>query len=1502
MEKRKHKHAKWFRHIFAYVLTFAMIVGLMPVTIAKAEAGSDETGLYFAEYDWETKTMSRLSDGWYTETPDKTGFALIFATKGETGATYRSVDMSEITVTYNADANDENPSALTFSQLEEGQMTESQLSEEDYNNWAVKVIGGGEYFPGTTIPLSWYDFNKTGTYKFAYTDTESGTEYACYLYRYNRAWDFYETNVVTDNPLRDYYYQDITDDPGFYLNQADGEISIGKLTYDDAGNVVIDEAGNPVIDESGTLIAARFQWNEDVETIVTEPYSACISYDSVTGKISIKADPTDGSTDYAVRVYFYVKDTYEENGQPVTNYRQESTDVWVHHGEDMSNSIWLGYDEWNGTVSWKLQGSAEESTVLTPHQDIVGQADGVYDVYLTEKPAYPEDFDWGNVTEEENNKYGWRAGAEPVVYIRNGDTTDTYRVDATEGAYTIDDCGDDDITTWHFTYTYKAGDGIDVFWSDYDAFSYDATEQFQLEIESLGSEPAGTISISPMPADDQRFPGGSYGEKCNFPISQIGEVSVTVTPNEGNTLEEVRIGDTTYVNEAMKGQDDDRIAFTPSEDGSFSHTFTEAELKAYRWEEAEKVPDMDENGKQRYASIYVSANFSGQQGGPDGPGNNYNFSFGTMNGNEDKIRAEYKLEDSDVWVEDIGHDLVEGEKLTVRFILEQGYEINDLSIIYAVKESDNTATDEDNRRVPYITEDSMEAIAQALLSENGYTFTFKPEEDSVNTSGETAMRADEAWMRVQFNVNRSFAEQVVLNFLYQEAVMDENWDYVTAEDDTYQYGIYEGEPGKYKDAIDGWEAENFYFNDEQGFCTHAEDRKPNVADENGNRESYQLVSTYGEAAGTVIDSEPDFVTKKTMGGFVTEGKNVLRFDDEYIEALYIDTNFDGQFTEEELVPTTQKGQYEIELAPAEQYNILAKRTRNQRAGIGWTYLHNAQDDIIVEHGKVYVEKIERKGVTILDGLEISEDGKTYTYETMLENDPYLSIRCDSTGAEAWVKLGDVVTLRLIPQYGYQLETAQINGQQLQAGEEVSTYTVEVTGNLHFGSTFVKAEDKIETPAQDVASAAISGGENATDTGNLELVVADDTDYAKDVTTAVDGNVIDTVATLDMSLNNIVSKGEAGQYWSTPVTEFENDIQLDLELSDVTLAEGESLAVVRDHNGTLTELKTEYDANTKTVSFSTNQFSTYTIVKKTVAAPQPPAHVHAGTKVVAVAASCTAAGNSEYYTCTCGKYFSDVACTKEIVKDSWVIAATGHKWDDGTVTKAATATEDGVKTYHCTNAGCTETKTDVIDKTGTVPAKPTIPSKGKTLTDSKSGLKYKVSSTGTKNPTVTYTGVTNKKAKTVSIPTTVKIGGVTYKVTAIASNAFKGNKTITKVTIGSNITQIGSNAFNGCTKLTTITIGKNVTSIGTNAFKGCSALTKITLPAKVTTIAANAFSGCKKLKTITIKSTKMTNKTIAKNAFKGVTKDTTIKVPGSKVDAYEKLFKSKGLSSKVKVKK
>ena len=193
-----------------------------------------------------------------------------------------------------------------------------------------------------------------------------------------------------------------------------------------------------------------------------------------------------------------------------------------------------------------------------------------------------------------------------------------------------------------------------------------------------------------------------------------------------------------------------------------------------------------------------------------------------------------------------------------------------------------------------------------------------------------------------------------------------------------------------------------------------------------------------------------------------------------------------------------------------------------------------------------------------------------------------------------------------------------------------------------------------------------------------------------------------------------------------------------------------------------------------------------------------------------------------------------------------IPMVNHTWDAGTVTREATETTEGEKTYTCTVCG--KTNTEVIPKKEA--AAPELPQKGDVVQDDKASAKVEIADVTKKE--VEYKAPANKKAKTVTIPATVEIDGVTYKVTKIADNAFKGNKTVTKVTIGSNIKTIGKNAFSGATKLKKVTIGKNVTEIEANAFKG-------------------------------------------------LTKATTIKVPKKKLEAYKKLFKSRGLSSKVTVK-
>ena len=139
-------------------------------------------------------------------------------------------------------------------------------------------------------------------------------------------------------------------------------------------------------------------------------------------------------------------------------------------------------------------------------------------------------------------------------------------------------------------------------------------------------------------------------------------------------------------------------------------------------------------------------------------------------------------------------------------------------------------------------------------------------------------------------------------------------------------------------------------------------------------------------------------------------------------------------------------------------------------------------------------------------------------------------------------------------------------------------------------------------------------------------------------------------------------------------------------------------------------------------------------------------------------------------------------------------------------------------------------------------------KGKKLTDSKGAI-YKVTSDKKGSPTVEYSAAAKGAKGTITIPAQVTIKGVTYKVTSVGASACRNQAGITKVIIGKNVTRIGN----------------------------------------------RVFSGCKKLKKVTVKTTKLTESTVGSNAFSGISSGVVVKVPESKVKAYRKLFKKKGIS-------
>ena len=237
----------------------------------------------------------------------------------------------------------------------------------------------------------------------------------------------------------------------------------------------------------------------------------------------------------------------------------------------------------------------------------------------------------------------------------------------------------------------------------------------------------------------------------------------------------------------------------------------------------------------------------------------------------------------------------------------------------------------------------------------------------------------------------------------------------------------------------------------------------------------------------------------------------------------------------------------------------------------------------------------------------------------------------------------------------------------------------------------------------------------------------------------------------------------------------------------------------------------------------------------------------------------------------------------------MIPKTGHIWDEGTVTKAATCTEKGIRTYTC--SVCESTKIEEIPSTGhgtkitkfvkeatytqegytgdiycqdcgalleegRVLAKLEQPKQkampGEMINDKASNGVYKVLADGCSVEFVRQI----VQSKAVKIPDTISIDGTVYTVTGISANAFKNNQLLRTAVVGSNVRKIGK----------------------------------------------QAFYNCKNLRTITIRTSMLTKKNVGAKAFKGTYKKIKVKVPAKQFKTYKKFFKSKGMSAKAIYKK
>lgn len=241
--------------------------------------------------------------------------------------------------------------------------------------------------------------------------------------------------------------------------------------------------------------------------------------------------------------------------------------------------------------------------------------------------------------------------------------------------------------------------------------------------------------------------------------------------------------------------------------------------------------------------------------------------------------------------------------------------------------------------------------------------------------------------------------------------------------------------------------------------------------------------------------------------------------------------------------------------------------------VTWAYDDTYGEDGRIEHGTAEIIKI--------NGQDVSQ----MTFSNFANNPG------DKSGGHLAVKRDDVVTIKLIPDYGYQLSGASINGVTLAPQAEVSTFTFTMPDtNVHFKGIFKQTQDEINTSGTKVFSASVENGANAAPSGNLRLTVEDSDANTTNALAQVENAV--SAEAVNLTLDQIVSKGD-GTNWENPVTQFGQPVKMNLKVVDYDTAAG--YAVVREHDGNLTNLPTSVSED-GTLTFETNQFSTYFIVK------------------------------------------------------------------------------------------------------------------------------------------------------------------------------------------------------------------------------------------------------------------------------------------------------------------
>lgn len=267
----------------------------------------------------------------------------------------------------------------------------------------------------------------------------------------------------------------------------------------------------------------------------------------------------------------------------------------------------------------------------------------------------------------------------------------------------------------------------------------------------------------------------------------------------------------------------------------------------------------------------------------------------------------------------------------------------------------------------------------------------------------------------------------------------------------------------------------------------------------------------------------------------------------------------------------------------------------------WDYNPNGYtglEDKILNATLTFVEA-EYNGHKYTTEEEVNALGGIYIWNDAERKNIYTEDR-EGCG-EAQFPVGTKLTVKIIPDAGYQLIDFGINGGVFDPQEEIGTYTFTVQGGpFHLQATIAQVENIVKSKSEKVESGTITlgGTENSMAIGTARLDVDDVTLSQEQITNfekAAEGyNINDYV---DISLFNTVFNGKETSSWDTKVKDLQNDATITLKLEDDVNAD--DVAIVHEtHDGKYEIIQVEYDESTNSVTFKTKSFSNYAIAIKT----------------------------------------------------------------------------------------------------------------------------------------------------------------------------------------------------------------------------------------------------------------------------------------------------------------